>query len=71
LEPHLMVVVLVREYPDLPVPARTLKEPLAAYGWTTNISRPSTRPAERFMRRTAHSAPGRWPSSAGGGGFSG
>src|SRR5690606_10418502 len=29
---HLMVVVLVREYPDLPVPARTLKEPLAAYG---------------------------------------
>lgn len=32
LEPHLMVVVLVREYPDLPVPARTLKEPLAAYG---------------------------------------
>ena len=27
-----MAVVLVREYPDLPVPARPLKEPLSAYG---------------------------------------
>jgi len=32
LEADLLAVVLVREYPDLPVPARALKEPLSAYG---------------------------------------
>ena len=32
LEPELLAVVLVREHPDLPVPARALKEPLAVYG---------------------------------------